>query len=446
MSTPISRRLFCAGTLLPVAALLPGCGGGGSDAGPQAQALGIGAGRHLDTAAPARWAGIAIRAAALGPPPGLPPYIKTRAYAMAFLAAHDALNAIEPVYATYLNPGSAPGANPDAAVAAAVHDVLVHELPLATTLLDSEYAAALAAIVGGGAAAKGIAAGQASAAAMLAARANDGLADIEGPFTEGSAPGEYRFTPPFDFAAAVHLADRMTPFSIPSSSAYRVEAPYDVTSAAYAADFDEVKTLGAAVGSTRTADQSELAIFWLEGTFDSWMQIAVQLAAKRQMDGWALARTLALLQVGQADCYTAGFESKYHWRFWRPISAIRLGGVGGPNDADGNPATVGDAGWVSYDPVCPPVPDHPSTHSTSAGAGAAVLQECFGGDDATFTHQSVTLPGPTRSFTSFSQCAAEIAESRVCVGYHFRHAVNTGLVQGRQVGEQVMASRLKPRA
>lgn len=438
MKTLISRRMVCAGSLLPLAALLPGCGGG-SEADPGAQRLGIGDGRHLDTAAPARWADIAIRAAAQAPAPGVPPYLATRVLAMAFLAAHDALNAIEPVYATYLNPERAPGANPDAAVAAAVHDVLVHEYPFAQGLLDGEYASALASITGGGAKSKGVAAGQASAAAMLAARAHDGLADIQGPFVEGTLAGEYRFTPPFDFADAPNLA-RLMPFSIPSASAYRVERPYDVTSDAYTADYLEVKSLGAAVGSTRTADQSQLAIFWLEGTWNSWMQIAVQLAAERGMGGWALARTLALLQVGQCDCYIAGFESKYFWRFWRPISAIRLG------DSHGVLGSGGDPTWTSFDPVCPPVPDHPSTHATSAGAGAAVLQQCFGGDAAAFTHQSATLPGVTRSFTSFSQCAAEIAESRVCVGYHFRHAVNTGLVQGRQVGEQVMAAQLSPRA
>jgi len=436
MSISISRRVFCAGTLLPAVALLSGCGGGSEAGSPQAQALGIGDGRHLNTDAPARWADIAIRATATVPAP----YLTMRIYAMAFLAAHDALNAIEPVYATYLNPAPAPGASPDAAYAAAMHDVLVHELPGAASMLDGEYSAALAAITGGGAVDKGIVAGRATAAAMLAARANDGIANVQGPYIEGTQPGEYRFTPPFNFANGVHLGDQLKPFSIPSSSAYRVEAPYAVNSDAYTTDYNEVKALGVAVGSTRTADQSELALFWRESVFNSWMQIAVQLAAVRQMDGWALARTLALLQVGQSDCFTAGFESKYFWRFWRPISAIRLG------DSDGNPATTGDPSWVSYDPVCPPIPDHPSTHSTSAGAGAAVLQQCFGGDAADFTHQSVTLRGVTRSFTSFSQCAAEVAESRVCVGYHFRHAVNTGLQQGRQVGEQVMATQLARRS
>jgi hypothetical protein len=209
MSQAITRRLFCAGTLVPAATLwLPGCGGG----------LG-------ETDAPAQWAAIAMRAAALAPPPGLPPNNSARIYAMAFLAGHDALNSIEPGFETYLRVERAHGANPEAAVAAAVHDVLVHELPVATALLDAEYAAALAAIHGGGSKPKGIQTGQRCAAAILAARADDGLADTEGPYTPGAAPGDYRFTPPFNFAGAVHWGDRMKPFSIASAAAYRPPAP-----------------------------------------------------------------------------------------------------------------------------------------------------------------------------------------------------------------------------
>lgn len=434
MRSMISRRTFCASTLLPVAGtlLLPGCGGGG-DSAPTQSALAV-RGHAFATAAPALWADIAMRAAALAP--GLPPFISARAYAMAFLAAHNALNAIVPVHATYLSGPKAPGANPDAAVAAAVHNVLVHEFPFATGLLDTEYANALAALAGDGSTPKGVEIGRSCAAAMLAERANDGLAEIDGPFTEGTLPGEYRFTPPFDFAAAVHLGDRMRPFSIPSVVAFRVAAPYAVTDAAYTADYNEVKALGAAVGSTRSADQSELGKFWLENTNDSWMKVALQLAPAQQMDGWTLMRTLALIQVAQADAYTACLESKYFHRFWRPITAIRLG------DNDGNPSTLGDPGWGSFDPVCPPIPDYPSGHSASAGAGAVVLAQAFGSDALGFTHQSVSLPGPTRSFASFSQAQDEIAFSRICVGYHFRLATQAGVAQGRAVAAQVMATQL----
>ncbi|MEO6744684.1 MAG: hypothetical protein ABIS28_17135, partial [Caldimonas sp.] len=148
----ISRRSFCAGTaLLPAATLfLPGCGGGGDAASFEQPAAGPLRAVVPSTEAPAQWADIAMRAAALAPVPGLPPHFEARSFSMAFLAAHDALNAISPVYATYLTPLSAPGANAEAAVAAAVHDVLVHEMPFAQTLLDSEYAAAIGAIRGAG--------------------------------------------------------------------------------------------------------------------------------------------------------------------------------------------------------------------------------------------------------------------------------------------------------
>jgi hypothetical protein len=423
MTHPITRRLFCAGALLPAATLwLPGCGGG-----------------RGDTGAPAQWAAIAMRAAALAPPPGLPPHFSSRAYAMAFLAAHDALNAIEPGYETYLPTERAPGANPEAAVAAAVHDVLVHELPFAVALRDQEYAAALEAIQGGGSKPKGIETGQRCAAAMLAERAADGLADVEGPFVPGTEPGQYRFTPPFDFAAEVHWGDRMKPFSIESPAAYRVAAPYATTDTAYAADYAEVKSLGAAVGSTRSAEQSEIGRFWLENTNESWMKIALQLAASRQMPGWTLMRTLALIQIAQVDAYTACFESKYLYRFWRPITAIRLG------DNDGNAATVGDPNWASFDPVCPPVPDYPSGHSASAGAGAVVLHDAFGSDAQAFTHTSISLPGATRTFGAFTQAQNEIGLSRIYVGYHFRRAVEAGIAQGRKVAEQVIGAQLAPR-
>lgn len=418
----LNRRSFCLAATLPAtASWLSACGGG-----------------RFDTDAPAQWATIAMRAAALAPPPGLPPFISARAYAVAFLAAHNALNAIAPAYQSYLPTDRSPGANPDAAVAAAVHDALVHELPFATALLDGEYASVLAAINGGGAKAKGIDLGQRCAAAMLAHRSNDGLGSIEGPYTPGPNPGDYQFTFPFDFAAAVHLGDRLAPFAIASGAAYRVAPPYAVTDAAYTADFDEVKALGAALNSTRTGEQSEIGTFWLENTNESWMKVALQLAERRDMPGWTLMRTLALIQMAQTDAYIACLESKYHYHFWRPVTAIHLA------DSDGNPATAADPGWTSYDPVCPPIPDYPSGHAASGGAGEAVLAAAFGGDAASFSHTSSTGTQATRNYASFSQASAEIAASRVYVGYHFRMATTVGRTQGQVVGQQVAASQLAP--
>ena len=421
--TALSRRRFCAVGLAPViAAALPAFGRD-----------------RFETDAPALWAGVAVRAAALALAPGLPPFISARAYAMAFLAAHDALQAINPAYGTYLAPMSAPGANADAAVAAAVHGVLVKEWPFAAALLDTEYTRAIAAIKGEGSKPKGIELGQRAAAAMRASRANDGLANIDGPYVPGVEPGKYRFMPPLNFAAGVNLGTQLRPFAIHDGSDFRVAAPYAVTDAAYAADYNDVKTLGAAFGSTRTAEQSEIGKFWLENTNDSWLQVAVQLATSRDMPGWELLRAMALLQMAQVDAYIACFESKYFYNFWRPMTAIQLG------DSDGNPATAGDDKWISFDFPCPPVPDYPSGHAASGGAGAAVLANVFGSDAAIFTHTSASLPGPTRNFTSFTQMADEIAVSRIYAGYHFRLAVTRGAAQGKAVTAQVLATQLPRR-
>jgi hypothetical protein len=423
MAAILTRRNFCILGAAPLVAALPGC-----------------LYPNLGTAAPAKWAAIALRAAALGPP-GLPPFISSRAYAMAFLAAHNALQAIFPVYDSYMAgppvPG-APGANADAAVAAAVRDVLVRELPFAAEMLDTEYSQTLTSIPGDGSRSLGVALGQQCASIMLNERVNDGLAQSEGPFTEGSLPGEYRFTPPFDFAAAVHFGE-VRPFSINNGASFRAPAPYAVTDAAYAADFNEVKVLGVAEGSIRTTEQSEIGRFWLENTPDSWMSVALQVASSRYFSGWDLMRALALIQMAQTDAYIACLESKYYYKFWRPITAIRLG------DGDGNPATVGDTSWTSFDPVCPPIPDYPSGHSAAAGAGATTLAAIFGSDSATFSHESATLPGATRNFHGFSQMGQEIADSRVYVGYHFRLATTVGLQQGRTVAQQVLATQLPRR-
>lgn len=421
----ITRRRFCAGTLMSGTTLwLPACGGGA-----------------FDTDAPARWAQIAFRAVGSAPPPGFPPYLSGRVYAMAFLAAHDALNAIKPAYATYFPARHAPGADPDAAVATAMHDVLVHELPFAQTLLDSEYAASLAVVADNQhhAKARGVAIGQACAAAMLAARADDGLANIQAPYVEGTKAGDYRFTPPFDFADAVNLGTAMRPFAIANPASYRVDEPYAIADASYAADYNEVKAIGSAASTVRTADQSEIALFWREFLDAGWSRIAIQLANAHDMPGWALMRALALIVVAQVDSFQAGFESKYFFRRWRPITAIRLG------EDDDNPRTAGDPGWTSFDPVCPPLPDYPSTHSVSAGAGEVVLARVFHRDVASFTHQSSTLPGVTRRFTSFSQAAQEICNSRIYVGYHFRLATTAGRAQGRRVGSDIVQRLLLPR-
>lgn len=419
-------------SFIPIAfALTLAACGGSDDAAPKAA---------LDTAQPAHWNTIATQAvandAALAPP-GLPPMVESRIYAMAFSAAHDALNAIDRRYMPYLTDTSVPGADADAAVATAMHDVLKAQLPSQATYLDDRYTEALALVAAGTAKTAGITLGQQTAQAMLTARASDGSANAQQPYVPGANPGAYQVTPPINFAAFVGWG-QVKPYVLTSGAQFRAPPPYSVLDLAYTEDYVEMKALGGMNSTMRSADQSEIAKFWLENTPASWARIAGQVAATRKLNGWDQARLFTLVELAEADAYISALETKYFYNFWRPITAIRAG------DSDGNPDTVGDASWTPFDPVTPPVPDYVSAHASAAGAGAAVMQAVLG-DAATFSYTSTSLPGATRNYTSFSQVAAEIGVSRIYVGYHFRRAVDEGLIQGKAVGGYVMSHALPAR-
>jgi hypothetical protein len=373
----------------------------------------------------------------------IPPMPESRIYAMINVAMHDALNNIVPKYQTYaLNNARDKDADPNAAVAQAAHDVIVAQLPPQQGFADELLNTSLASIADGEAKTRGIALGKAAAVAILAKRTNDGSDNAQIPYTQGSLPGEYRSTPPFDGPpfngfVAVPAWGNIKPFCLASSSQFRPVAPYAINSPEYTTDYNDVKNLGAAIGSTRTADQTEIAIFWLENAPLAFNRIARTMIATYNLDAWKSARLLALLQLAEADANIACFEAKFYYNYWRPITAIRLG------NADGNANTVGDASWDVLAPPTPPVPDYPSNHSTNGGAGAEILKDFFGTDNISYSQMSSSLPGVTRNLNSFSQAALENALSRVYVGYHFRNACMKGVEQGNKVGKYVFENYLK---
>lgn len=213
-------------------------------------------------------------------------------------------------------------------------------------------------------------------------------------------------------------------------------APYAINSADYTADFNEIKTMGVATGSNRTPDQTQLGIFWLENIPSCWNRIARTLIAQGNLNGWKTAQLLAILNMAEADANIAAFDGKYFYNYWRPITAVRMA------DADGNPDTQGDALWTLLGNVTPPVPDYPSNHAADGGAAAELLKLYFGRDNFTFTCNSNTMAGTSRSFTSLSQAAAEVSLSRIYVGYHFRNAVVAGEDLGRKIGKWVFENSL----
>jgi PAP2 superfamily len=399
-------------------------------------------------------AGEAALAAGLAPTNN--PLHESRLYAVMHLAIHDALNAIDRRSRPYaVDLPANPGASPEATVAAAARDVLVPLLtqlppPFVSTraveIVEEDYTDALAAIPDGPAKTQGVELGQAAAEALLALRAADGSDTplFDSAYPQGTDPGEYRFTPGFTFVFAPGWAD-VTPFVLNDSSQFRPGPPFAVTSKKYTADFNEVKALGGTL-SARTPEQTEIALFWVESSPLQWNRIARSVSSSEGLDIWENARLFGLLNMALADGYIGSFETKYHYNYWRPVTAIQTA------DTDGNPNTSADPTWTPLVQT-PPIPDYDSAHSVEGGAAAGVLKRFFGTDDIGFTTCSLTLPaGSTcadaspvlRSYTSFSQAEEENGLSRILVGFHFRDAVETGIKHGEKIGERAVNLYLRP--
>jgi len=388
--------------------------------------------------------------------------VMTRGLAMAHLAAHDALNAIDRRYEPYLYDRRAePGAAADAAVAAAMREVLLGALPgfgapeqhaKAKERLEAAYVAALAKVADARAKQDGIAVGQAAAAAMMTLRKSDG-ATATVAYVPGTPPGQWRphpnpvpANPPIADAAAaagnlpamLPQWGQLMPFTMRAPWQFRLPPPPTLTSELYTRDYNEVKRLGGKQSTARTADQSEMARFWYEGSPQGWNRIARIIAAKRGLDRWEHARLLGLLNAVVADGYIAGADTRYLYNFWRPITAIRAG------DSDGNDATAPDPAWETFMNT-PPLPEYPSTHSVCGGAAATVMARFFGMDQMSFSMTSgPPFTGITRTFKNFSEAQEENGASRVYSGIHFRNSTVAGITQGEQIGRQAFAQYLQP--
>jgi hypothetical protein len=361
----------------------------------------------------------ALAAAGQGPP------VSVLHLAMVHGAAYDAVNAIDGRHEPYL---AAPRArrwySKEAAAATASYRVLATLLPAQQPALERLYVESLAAVSPGRARKGGITVGEAAAAAMLAARAEDGRF---GPFRfpVGTMPGQWRPTPPAHVNDPNAWLARVTPFLLDSGSQFASKGPNALTSARYAREFDEVKSVGSVDSKTRTEDQTDAARFW-SGGFAPWITVTRQLSIERGLGIADNARLFAMLYLTGADAGIAAWDDKARWLFWRPVTAIREAG------ADGNRATHPDAGWTPLI-TTPPYPDHPSGLTTFSGAFAGTLRDFFGTDRIAFSVTSAALPGKTRHYGSFSQALQETVDARAWSGIHFRTADE----HGARIGEQV---------
>ena len=368
--------------------------------------------------------------------------VVARIMAMYHLAIHDALNCITPKYERYVGVPRDKDADPDAAVAQAAYDVIaVVKYPdQSMAAMNALLATSLAGIPEGDAKTRGIALGHAVASAILAQRAVD-VPYLQGNYgtirAEGDDPGEFRYIPPLNYGLnGYHL---MAPYIIASQDQFRPEPPYVVNTPEYTTDYNEVKTLGRATGSLRTAWQTETAVFWAEITNRKWNDIAQQVIDSRppqSMDAWKTARLLALMHAAIADANISSFDSKDYYYHWAPISSIRLG------DTDGNDDTAGDALWTALIPALP-IGGYPGVHSEAGAAAGQVLIRFFDNDDYDLDLDSPFLPGVIRSFSSISDAVDECTIAKIYTGHNTRHAVDAGEAMGYLVGDYIFENGLQ---
>ena len=376
----------------------------------------------------------AIRQAKLSPP------VASHDLAIVQVAVYDAVHAINPTGPAYRVRVKAPaGASAAAAVVGAANEALVALMPGQADLFNAALADSIARLPATDGVVKGLALGKTVADQEVALRSNDG-SNAASSYTPSDQVGLWRLTPPGFAKALLPLWGDVTPFVLKSGHQFRPAGPPSITSAAYAAALAEVETLGAVNSATRTPDQTQVALFWADGSGTAtppghWNEIAEQLAVQHHDSLMKDARVFALLDMALADAAIACWDAKYTYNLWRPITAIRLAGT------DNNPATTADPSWTPL-LTTPPFPSYVSGHSTFSAAAAVVLSSAYG-SKTPFTTTSDALPGVTRSFSTFSAAASEAGMSRIYAGIHYQFDNLDALVLGRAIGGYVVKHALQ---
>jgi hypothetical protein len=349
-----------------------------------------------------------------------------RTMALAQNAVYEAVNAITARYPRdRIDLGPVQGASIEAAVAAASRAVLLQEAPALKDKVEAAYARALATIAEGEARTRGIGLGERAAADVLTKHSHD-LDSIE-PYRPAASPGLYvPTTIPTGWSLGMHR-----PWFMKSAAQFRPGPPPALKSELWARDYNEIKAVGSATSSVRTAQQTEIARFWATALPDIHIGLARSVATAPGREVTRNARLYAAVAAAMNETETAVFEAKYHYLFWRPITAIRNG------DRDDNPATERDADWVPLI-TTPMQPEYPCAHCMLAATIATVLRAEAGGSSAlNLSTTSNTAPGVTRRWTSTDAVVQEVSMARIWAGVHYRNSTEVGNRMGEQVGALV---------
>jgi hypothetical protein len=352
-----------------------------------------------------------------------------RLMAIAHTAAYQAANAITQRYpATGAKLKFAPGASIDAAIAAAHRTTLMQLVASQGPAIDSAYQAALSKIPDGAAKTAGIGVGEMTAAAVLAERVDDGAAARES-YRPYSTAGVYV---PTVIPAAPQWPLRK-PWLMTSPSQFRPGAPPRLTSALWERDYNEIKSMGGKNSSNRSAEQTDIARFWEATLPPIYHGLVRSVATMPGRDVMQNARLLAAVTQASDDALIAVFDAKYHYAFWRPITAIRNG------DIDGNDGTERDSSWIPFINT-PMHPEYPCAHCIVAASIGAVLKAEIGdGPLPTLTTTSSTANGGARSWSGIDAFVQEVANARIYDGVHYRNSTEVGTAMGKQIGALAVA-------
>ncbi len=365
---------------------------------------------------------------------GTSPHMAWRMMGMVHAAMFDAVNSIERRYRPYLVQLPAdPATSKEAAAAAAAAAVLATVDAKTAGEMKAALATYLRSIPDGTAKSDGVKLGEAVAAKVAAARANDG-SDAPDAYRPRTSPGVYVPTA----ITVASMLPNSKPFAMATPSQFRPKAPISLESKEWATDYNELKDYGGQNSAKRTAQQTETAQFWLVGAPLAYRPFVRQLLTAKQMSVADSARFMALVELGLNDAFIAVFDAKYHYNFWRPITAIRNG------DIDGNPATDREATWQPIAPT-PMHPEYPCAHCIASGSVAGVVKAVLGTTDIPeITMTSPTAPGVSHRWTNLTAFTEEVANARIWAGFHYRFSTRVGTDMGLQIGEYVVKNVMQP--
>jgi hypothetical protein len=368
------------------------------------------------------------------------PFLQARFAAITQLAVFEAVNAITKEYKPYLGTVTAPdGASAGAAAIAAAHTVLKAYFPANAAALDSARATSLAAIPDGPAKTAGIGAGESAAAAVMAARKNDGATPAAFYLPTSSKAGEWQLTAGCSAAGGAFFQWLgVTPFGLRSASQFQLDEPPAMTSVRYARDYNEVKSVGSASSIARPQDRIDVATYFaVISPVGVWNPVARQLSLAAAYSLSQKAQAFALLNMAMNDAAVAVFDSKYKYNSWRPETAIQNGAT------DGNNATTADPTFKPF-VVAPCFPGYPSAHAGLSGAAREVLERIFTPRHRNLVLSNPAVPGIALRYTKLKEITDDIDDARVYGGIHFRFDQDAGADLGKHVGEFLFKNLIAP--